>query len=98
RFVSRTKFRSKCCGRPIVRERRQGHGGQGTGVQTVHLPRPLIGAEEKYSVFFDWPADGSPELILFQVWLRLSVGILEKGIGVKDVVAEKLPKIAVEVV
>ncbi len=62
------------------------------------MPRSLVRTKEEQPILPDGPAEGAAELVLLQGRFGPSVCILEKRIGVENVVADELPSIAVKVV
>ena len=77
--------------RPVAGERRKDDRGHGGGVQTVHLPRSLVGAEKEPLIPEDRAAQRHSELVLFQIRFGLPGGIPEERIGIENVVAHKFP-------
>src|ERR1700684_3272336 len=87
---------AECGGGAIGGEQRD--GGIPFVAESVDFRKALVGAEEEGAVVKDGSADGSAELILLEVGARITGELREEIVGVEDVVADELPRRAVEVV
>ena len=98
RMIGGTELRGQRGGGTVVGQRRKNGIGGGSGIQSVDLPRALVGAEEEELPAAYRAAQGGAELVLFEIGFGLPGGRPEKGVGIEHVVAHELPGVAMKFV